>query len=253
MTCICNDDIKKIWVESSNHSSKRVFDAYIPGKFFCYIFNLETLQYEWMGESIKDVLGCDKTDLTILQVFENIHPDDQPWHMAIENKLQALMEEYGMDWLSNYKVIYDFRFKNIKGVYIRLLKQMIQIYDEANHCYKRYGHITDITHIKRSGEPCLSLFGLNGEISMKDIPLVIKAKEPCPFTSREKEIILLMVRGFTGKEIADRLFISFDTVKNHKKNIFCKASCNSALQLMNKCRTYKWLDLSRMLSFNDEK
>lgn len=44
---------------------------------------------------------------------------------------------------------------------------------------------------------------------------------------REKEILLLSAQGLTMKSIADRLFLSIDTIKFHKKNIFLKLRVKS--------------------------
>jgi RNA polymerase sigma factor (sigma-70 family) len=41
-------------------------------------------------------------------------------------------------------------------------------------------------------------------------------------TAREKEIVKLVAKGCTNKQIAERLFISEQTVKKHLKNIFSK-------------------------------
>lgn len=41
-------------------------------------------------------------------------------------------------------------------------------------------------------------------------------------TSREKEILELMVQGLIKKEIADRLSLSYHTVDTHLRNIYSK-------------------------------
>ena len=41
-------------------------------------------------------------------------------------------------------------------------------------------------------------------------------------TPREKEILLLVSKGLTNKQIANQLFISENTVKNHMKNLLEK-------------------------------
>ena len=41
-------------------------------------------------------------------------------------------------------------------------------------------------------------------------------------TRREVKIIKLIIDGYTNKEIADRLSISFHTVRNHRHNILQK-------------------------------
>jgi DNA-binding NarL/FixJ family response regulator len=47
-------------------------------------------------------------------------------------------------------------------------------------------------------------------------------KSPHRLTSRELEVLTLVSRGFTGKQIARLLGISSKTVENHKTNIFSK-------------------------------
>ncbi|WP_025765375.1 response regulator transcription factor [Dyadobacter tibetensis] len=44
------------------------------------------------------------------------------------------------------------------------------------------------------------------------------------FTKREKQILLLIAKGFTSKAIANSLFISLETVKKHRKNMIQKAT-----------------------------
>lgn len=52
-----------------------------------------------------------------------------------------------------------------------------------------------------------------------------------PLSSREKEIITLVVKGMTNKEIADRLFLSVHTVMTHRRNIARKLEIHSATGL----------------------
>jgi DNA-binding CsgD family transcriptional regulator len=49
---------------------------------------------------------------------------------------------------------------------------------------------------------------------------------------KEKEIISLIVKGYTNKMISDSLFISAQTVKNHVYNIFQKVSVKSRTELI---------------------
>ncbi|MFD2444372.1 response regulator [Bacillus sp. CGMCC 1.16607] len=50
-------------------------------------------------------------------------------------------------------------------------------------------------------------------------------------TPREKEILLLITEGITNKQIADQLFISENTVKNHIKNLLEKLKLENRVQL----------------------
>lgn len=50
-------------------------------------------------------------------------------------------------------------------------------------------------------------------------------------TRREKEILLLIGDGFSNKKIAEQLFISENTVKNHIKNLLEKLELENRVQL----------------------
>ena len=55
-------------------------------------------------------------------------------------------------------------------------------------------------------------------------------------SSREKDIIELMLDGLGNKDIAERLFISLNTVKTHNRNIFKKMNVKSRFELVMKLR-----------------
>lgn len=44
------------------------------------------------------------------------------------------------------------------------------------------------------------------------------------FTKREEQILELIAKGFTSRNIANSLFISLETVKKHRKNMIKKAT-----------------------------
>lgn len=52
-------------------------------------------------------------------------------------------------------------------------------------------------------------------------------------TVREEEILQLIVKGLTNKQIAENLFISFATVKNHVHNILEKLEVRSRTEAIN--------------------
>lgn len=51
-------------------------------------------------------------------------------------------------------------------------------------------------------------------------------------TQREKEILELVVRGFSNQQIADHLFISIPTVKTHRSNILAKCDVKNTASLV---------------------
>jgi len=50
-------------------------------------------------------------------------------------------------------------------------------------------------------------------------------------TEREKEVALYILKGLSNKEIAEKLFVSENTVKKHIQNIYQKSNINNRVQL----------------------
>ena len=62
----------------------------------------------------------------------------------------------------------------------------------------------------------------------KTIPM---PKGEAPLTEREMEVLRLLCKHMTGKEIADELYISENTVKYHKSNMLAKTGFSKAVDL----------------------
>lgn len=60
-------------------------------------------------------------------------------------------------------------------------------------------------------------------------------------TRREKEILQLLYEGFSGPDIAEKLFLSFHTVETHRKNLMQKLEANTTQQLLKVARDFKIL------------
>ena len=62
-----------------------------------------------------------------------------------------------------------------------------------------------------------------------DLPFETDA-EIQTLTAREKEIVSLVAKGLSNKEISEKLYVSELTVKTHLKNIFKKLNVSSRTQ-----------------------
>jgi DNA-binding NarL/FixJ family response regulator len=56
-------------------------------------------------------------------------------------------------------------------------------------------------------------------------------RERSPLSAREREIVALVAQGYKNKEMAEKMFISEQTVKNHLHNIFDKLGVSDRLEL----------------------
>jgi DNA-binding NarL/FixJ family response regulator len=82
-----------------------------------------------------------------------------------------------------------------------------------------------IKELHRGGAPMTS------EIARRVIHSFHKAKPECPpqdkLTAREEEILQCLAQGYATKEIADKLSVSYDTVRYHLKHIYDKLHVHS--------------------------
>ena len=58
-----------------------------------------------------------------------------------------------------------------------------------------------------------------------------RGRERSPLSAREREIVALVAQGYKNKEMAEKMFISEQTVKNHLHNIFDKLGVSDRLEL----------------------
>ena len=60
----------------------------------------------------------------------------------------------------------------------------------------------------------------------------LKKNDQPLLTKREKEILQLITEGNTNTQIAEKLFISIDTVDTHRKNLYSKLNVKNTVMLM---------------------
>jgi DNA-binding NarL/FixJ family response regulator len=114
---------------------------------------------------------------------------------------------------------------------------------------EHWDHETELQLVQRIHELIYILrpFGVKLELSLhaevtdaSTVKFLIKKKldNQCQIntqklTSREVEIIGLIMQGFTNHEIAEKLFISFETVRSHRKHILNKTGAKNTAALIN--------------------
>lgn len=60
--------------------------------------------------------------------------------------------------------------------------------------------------------------------------------EKLGISKREYEVLVLMARGFSNQEIADKLFVSLNTIKTHSSNLFLKLEAKRRTQAIQRAK-----------------
>ena len=78
------------------------------------------------------------------------------------------------------------------------------------------------------------------DLQIHTIETALNRQEPSliqtDLSPREIEVLHLIAQGFSNQEIADRLFVSLNTVKSHSSNVFVKLDVKRRTQAVQKAR-----------------
>jgi len=251
MTVIPISEVKKIWQKISKFPSpdqrivemeihQKLLNIFHPGDFYYYILNVPEATMEFVSDSMSGILGYEPDEFTVEQLLDIMHPDDMPYFLEFEHKVQDFFVQLPLEKILKYKVSYDFRMKRKDGSYIRLLHQVVTIQtNQEGGVYRVLGIHTDITSLKKENGSSLSFIGLEGEPSFKNLytahTAVVDSFGIQDLSKRERQILSCILQGNTSMEIADQLFISKLTVDTHRKNILLKTNSRNTNELALKC------------------
>lgn len=120
----------------------------------------------------------------------------------------------------DYNISYDFHLKNQDGKTILINQKLTPLFLTSDGKLWKAICIVSLSTNKNSGNIVVSG---KGEVFKYDLPEnVWRTSEKIKLSEREKEIINFSTRGYTIAEIADAIFVSPDTVKFHRRNLFEK-------------------------------
>lgn len=198
------------------------------------LFDFLEHKYRFLTARFKYLIGYDR-DSALSEgpeyFLKQIHPDDLP--KVIETTIESMRFnlELPIGERKDYKLCFSFRIRHASGIYIRLVQQVVTL------------------ELDKKGNPWLALITndlvpneeLNGPfrrflINLKNSKYYLftpdeTTTEKAPdLSTREIEILGLMAKGLPSKQIADQLFISINTVNNHRANILRKMQAGNAVE-----------------------
>ena len=156
-----------------------------------------------------------------------------------QNNIDILLSDVVMDDMSGQQLAKEVGrlFPNIKIIALSMsgvgevVEEMINDADISGYLLKQTGKDELVAAIEKvySGGIYFQqkiLDELEKQSSLR------KTLNEVHITLREKEIIVLMEKDFSNKQIADKLDISVRTVETHRKNILKKTGTNNLLSLL---------------------
>lgn len=190
-----------------------------------------------------DVDGLINTNVE--EFFKFYHPEDLNHVFAFVSNVFRMIIDEKAENRKNYNITIYARIQNKQGSYSWNSIQYPALYfDESDNF--TYGMIlyTNVNHlIKPTAEPTMTVLNFNDLNNQKLIHYTsnnldgVKMKYPT-VSPREKEILLLLSKGRSSKQIADDLNISKNTVDNHRQRLLKKFEVSSSSELVIKAMVY---------------
>jgi len=165
-----------------------------------------------------------------------IHPDDLPIVMDSYKKAFTFFLSRPEEERKDYKLIQNFRQRDKYGKYLNVILQLVVLeLDKKGNIWLAL-ILDDLLPDKISFE------GVNRRlINLKTGKICLFKNELEPnkktiLSTREVEVLGLVSKGFASKEIADRLFLSVNTINNHRQNILEKVKASNTSEAVNYAR-----------------
>jgi DNA-binding CsgD family transcriptional regulator len=143
---------------------------------------------------------------------------------------------YYPEYSANNILYVSFRVKKKNGSYIKVLsRSTILDMDSRGRILRSLVKFTDISFIDKTDY--INWDFKAGKLNREEFRKQIYAADDHElFSKRETEIISLIEKEYSSKQIAEKLMISHHTVATHRKNIFKKASCHHPAELIGFCK-----------------
>ncbi len=232
--------------ESYGHSSleehiKKIIelDAFLPynSTFFC-LTNTQTLSFEYVSKNMFSCLGLQAFELKekgMRFFWSRIHPDDvEPWLSALNELMHFTVNELSVEERQQMSYTWNYRFKNSRDEYVNIIQNTTPLeFDKENKPIIGLAHYTILHHnIKMDVCATAKLLNANKEYETKYFNNYSQKLLTDGVSNRERDIIRLLVLNNSSKEIAEKLFISSNTVDTHRRNILKKLNISSTGELV---------------------
>lgn len=200
---------------------------------FVYIHDIKTGHYHHRG--LKQALGYDVERLTPDFFVRNIHPGDLPQYFEISRALLTFVMEYSPSLIpfeSSCHVKY--RMRRREGGYVSVLRKSTPFLKDDDGRVEAYiSQCTDISHVSNDHQVQWEIFGPKSEHFDEFLDMAAGDQQGASlFTEREMDVLRLLRTGHTSAEIAEKLFISVNTVNTHRKSLMRKAEVDNTVELL---------------------
>lgn len=182
------------------------------------IFDLNSLQAIWSNDTLRRTLGLKPTrKLSGGEVLKMYHPADQNLLLEMRNYFQS--NPRGI-----FTAFYQFQKPGGKFGWFYTTAKLFK-HDQSKGVFEVLGVTIDFSENLT--------YSKNLKLFAQDKLQDINKKQISRITAREKQMIKYFANGFSTREMAELLGLSFHTINNHRKNILQKLELKNLAALVN--------------------
>jgi DNA-binding CsgD family transcriptional regulator len=203
------------------------------------VFDMHKHNYLLQSKEQLEIFGFEKQPgktINLEMHYERIHPDDLAFVLETDNMQFQFFSNMPFEEKKEYKLVYDFRTRNTDGFYVRHVHQSIPLEQDRNgRTWLTLVISHPVSERAKNEKPQRRLINIKtGELHL--FTKIDENNSGVVLTKREKEILVLISRGYDSYNIADKLKISIHTVNNHRQSILRKTRTENATQAVLYCR-----------------
>ncbi len=207
-----------------------------------YVIDYTNHRYLYADPLFQKLFGCGKDILpeAELHYFTSLwnKNDFKIFNEKIFPETIYFLKQHAVCDYPDFSFSFNYRIKAKDGENYTLL-QRATYFSDSEHGYPlaALAYIVNITNYKTDSSIIHTVEKINGNFcAVSEIPLFKSVYYPdktdCVLSKRELEILSAIYEGLGSKEIAEKFFVSINTVNNHRKNILQKTNTNNSSELI---------------------
>lgn len=233
-------------IQGEGSEIRSLTDLLSRSNAFAYSLDYAREEFHLLTRGMERLLGYNHLawrELGLDALRAALHPDDRPCFREIHKKILSLTLELPAPQRPKISFAYCLRLQAAGGRTLMLSFHQVFTEFTADGSPRRdFVVVTDVSYLKR--QPiCILQARLHDDAGDRIYRSVTFHTQPkVKFSPRETDVLRLVARGLSSKEIADQLYISYNTVSTHRKKLMKKAGVKKALDLVRYAREQGLLD-----------
>ena len=203
---------------------------------YLYSVDYRTGRFRYVSPGITRLLGYDVRTWQFggpQRAFQRIHPEDQDCVRRICTEIQEELYKHPVPERTALNFVFTCRVRHTGGHYLHLNHRLnFSKLDGHGIPEADFTVVTDVSELRAPHNCQLHVVHTRDGKTETLRTRVFTCSNGINFSQRELEVLELVAQGRSSQEIGHHLYISYNTVCSHRKNLMKKAGVRSTVDLL---------------------